>query len=85
MINRCQWLLPKPASCRRWLQTGARPLRRAIMRLLEDALAERVLAGDLKEGDSAIVDVDANGNITVLNGNGEILTQAAPTVPSGIM
>ena len=33
----------------------------------------------------AIVDVDANGNITVLNGNGEILTQAAPTVPSGIM
>ena len=64
---------------------GARPLRRAIMRLLEDALAERVLAGDLVEGDSAIVDVDANGNITVLNGNGEVLTQAAPTVPSGIM
>ena len=64
---------------------GARPLRRAIMRLLEDALAERVLSGDLKEGDSAIVDVDANGNVTVLNGNGEVLTQAAPTVPSGIM
>merc|ERR1712113_1078094 len=58
---------------------GARPLRRAIMRLLEDCLAERMLAGDLVEGDSAIVDVDANGNITVLNGNGEVLTQAAPT------
>lgn len=27
---------------------GARPLRRAIMRLLEDSMAERMLAGDIK-------------------------------------
>ena len=27
---------------------GARPLRRAIMRLIEDCLAERILAGDIK-------------------------------------
>ncbi|XP_008811697.2 ATP-dependent Clp protease ATP-binding subunit ClpA homolog CD4A, chloroplastic-like [Phoenix dactylifera] len=47
---------------------GARPLRRAIMRLLEDSLAEKMLAGEIKEGDSAIMDVDSDGNITALNG-----------------
>ena len=35
---------------------GARPLRRAIMRLLEDSMAERMLAGDISEGDSVIID-----------------------------
>ena len=35
---------------------GARPLRRAIMRLLEDSMAERMLGGDIKEGDSVIID-----------------------------
>ena len=34
------------------------PLRRAIMRLLEDSMAERMLGGEIKEGDSAIIDVD---------------------------
>jgi len=47
---------------------GARPLRRAIMRLLEDSMAEKMLAREIKEGDSVIVDVDAEGNVTVLNG-----------------
>jgi ATP-dependent Clp protease ATP-binding subunit ClpC len=37
---------------------GARPLRRAIMRLLEDILAEEMLSGRLSEGDSGIVDLD---------------------------
>ncbi|CAA6668334.1 unnamed protein product [Spirodela intermedia] len=50
---------------------GARPLRRAIMRLLEDSLAEKMLAGEVKEGDSAIVDVDPDGNVTVLVGGGD--------------
>ncbi|MBD2777219.1 ATP-dependent Clp protease ATP-binding subunit [Iningainema tapete] len=44
---------------------GARPLRRAIMRLLEDSLAEEILSGRVKEGDTAIVDVDENGNVVV--------------------
>ncbi|BAZ69128.1 endopeptidase Clp ATP-binding chain [Fischerella sp. NIES-4106] len=44
---------------------GARPLRRAIMRLLEDSLAEEILSGRIKEGDTAIVDVDESGNVTV--------------------
>jgi ATP-dependent Clp protease ATP-binding subunit ClpC len=44
---------------------GARPLRRAIMRLLEDSLAEAMLSGQITEGDTAIVDVDDDGQVTV--------------------
>ncbi|MBD2354468.1 ATP-dependent Clp protease ATP-binding subunit [Tolypothrix sp. FACHB-123] len=44
---------------------GARPLRRAIMRLLEDSLAEEILSGRIKDGDTALVDVDENGNVQV--------------------
>ncbi|KAM7483502.1 hypothetical protein LguiB_008085 [Lonicera macranthoides] len=47
---------------------GARPLRRAIMRLLEDSMAEKMLACEIQEGDSVIVDVDSDGTVTVLNG-----------------
>ncbi|CAN8278285.1 unnamed protein product [Cochlearia groenlandica] len=48
---------------------GARPLRRAIMRLLEDSMAEKMLSREIKDGDSVIVDVDAEGSVVVLNGN----------------
>jgi len=44
---------------------GARPLRRAVMRLLEDSLAEEVLSGRIKDGDVALVDVDENKKVTV--------------------
>ncbi len=44
---------------------GARPLRRAVMRLLEDSLAEEVLSGRIKDGDHAEVDVDENKQIVV--------------------
>jgi ATP-dependent Clp protease ATP-binding subunit ClpC len=37
---------------------GARPLRRSIQRLLEDALAEQVLQGRFKEGDTIITVLD---------------------------
>jgi len=47
---------------------GARPLRRAVMRLLEDSLAEEVLSGRIKAGDSAVVDVTETGEIKVLLG-----------------
>nr|YP_009312967.1 Clp protease ATP binding subunit [Helminthora furcellata]SCW21221.1 Clp protease ATP binding subunit [Helminthora furcellata]SCW24081.1 Clp protease ATP binding subunit [Helminthora furcellata] len=47
---------------------GARPLRRAVMRLLEDSLAEEVLSGKIKAGDSAVVDVTDEGEVTVLLG-----------------
>ena len=39
---------------------GARPLRRAVMGLLEDSLAEEFLRGRIDEGDAAVVDVDAD-------------------------
>jgi len=44
---------------------GARPLRRAIVRLLEDSLVEAILAGEIAEGDKAIVDVDDDGQVKV--------------------
>ncbi len=44
---------------------GARPLRRAIMRLLEDSLAEEILSGRIKDGDTAIVDVNDTGTVVV--------------------
>ena len=44
---------------------GARPLRRAVMRLLEDSLAEEVLSGRIKDGDKALVDIDENKKVTV--------------------
>jgi ATP-dependent Clp protease ATP-binding subunit ClpC len=57
---------------------GARPLRRAIMRLLEDVLAEQILGGHVKDGDTAAVDVDESGNVKVLPGQKrELLPQAA--------
>nr|YP_010337235.1 Clp protease ATP binding subunit [Pseudoerythrocladia kornmannii]UNJ16820.1 Clp protease ATP binding subunit [Pseudoerythrocladia kornmannii] len=47
---------------------GARPLRRAVMRLLEDSLAEEVLSEKIQAGDSAVVDVDEEGQVKVLLG-----------------
>ena len=44
---------------------GARPLRRAVMRLLEDSLAEEVLTGRIKDGDHAEVDIDENKKVVV--------------------
>ena len=44
---------------------GARPLRRAVMRLLEDSLAEEFLNGTIKEGDHALVDVDDQKRVVI--------------------
>jgi ATP-dependent Clp protease ATP-binding subunit ClpC len=57
---------------------GARPLRRAIMRLLEDSLAEEILSGRIKNGDVAVVDVNDDGIVNVLQGQKrELLPQGA--------
>ncbi|MBW4637530.1 MAG: ATP-dependent Clp protease ATP-binding subunit [Gloeocapsa sp. UFS-A4-WI-NPMV-4B04] len=57
---------------------GARPLRRAIMRLLEDSLAEELLSGRIKEGDTATVDVDESGTVKVVSEQRrELLPQGA--------
>jgi ATP-dependent Clp protease ATP-binding subunit ClpC len=58
---------------------GARPLRRAIMRLLEDSLAEEILSGRIKEGDTAVVDIDENAQVVVSQSltSRELLPQGA--------
>ncbi|KAG6551592.1 hypothetical protein Mapa_006669 [Marchantia paleacea] len=45
---------------------GARPLRRALIRLVEDNLSEALLGEDYEVGDTALVDVDETGNPTVI-------------------
>ncbi len=56
---------------------GARPLRRAITRLLEDSLAEEILSGRVVDGDAVVVDVDDNGQIQVLRGKKQELLPPA--------
>ena len=57
---------------------GARPLRRAVMRLLEDSLAEEVLSGRIKDGDKALVDIDDNKKVIV-----NISTEESPQELAG--
>ena len=40
---------------------GARPLRRAIQRHVENPLAKRILGGEFKSGDNVVVDVGDDG------------------------
>ncbi len=44
---------------------GARPLRRAVSRLVEDNLAEAILSGEIQSGDTAILDLDDDGQVQV--------------------
>ncbi|ARI82616.1 ATP-dependent Clp protease ATP-binding subunit [Microcystis sp. LEGE 00066] len=44
---------------------GARPLRRALTRRLEDSLAVAMLSGKVNSGDHALLDVTADGVVTV--------------------
>jgi ATP-dependent Clp protease ATP-binding subunit ClpC len=44
---------------------GARPLRRALTRRLEDSLAVAMLSGEVNSGDHAILDVTAEAVVTV--------------------
>ena len=40
---------------------GARPLRRAVERRVENVIAKRILAGEYRDGDTIIVDASADG------------------------
>jgi ATP-dependent Clp protease ATP-binding subunit ClpC len=44
---------------------GARPLRRAVSRLVEDNLAEAILSGQIRSGDTAVMDIDDDGQVQV--------------------
>ena len=49
-------------------ELGARPLRRAIQRLLEDPLSERVLLGEFRAGTSILVGLDAENDELTFEG-----------------
>jgi len=51
-------------------QFGARPLKRAIQKYLEDPIAEEILKGELSEGDTMEVDFDtATNEIKIIDKN----------------
>lgn len=54
---------------------GARPLRRAIMSLLEDSLAEAILSGQVKDEDTVVIDV-REGEVTVMSKQAALELQA---------
>ncbi|MDL1958555.1 MAG: ATP-dependent chaperone ClpB [Deltaproteobacteria bacterium] len=43
---------------------GARPLKRAIQRYIENPLALKILEGIFKEGDNILIDMDENGHVS---------------------
>ena len=57
-------------------QFGARPLRRAVQRLIEDPLAERILLGDFKAGDTIYVDAQ--------NGETVFTTEPPTEIPEDV-
>jgi ATP-dependent Clp protease ATP-binding subunit ClpC len=51
-------------------------MRRAISRLVEDYLAEAILAGEIKEGDTAVIDLDEDGRVQVKQKNSRVLVSS---------
>jgi ATP-dependent Clp protease ATP-binding subunit ClpB len=47
---------------------GARPLKRALQRLVQDPLATKLLRGEFRAGDHVVVDEGPDGNITFAKG-----------------
>ena len=45
---------------------GARPLKRYLQSKVETLIARRVIAADVEPGSTLTVDLDANGDFTVL-------------------
>jgi ATP-dependent Clp protease ATP-binding subunit ClpB len=45
-------------------QYGARPLKRAIQRHIEDELAKRILGGEFRQGDTIAVGRSSAGDLT---------------------
>ena len=78
-------------AAREWLvkngfdaEYGARPMRRLIQRQVENPLAKQVLAGTFVEGDTVLVDVDADDALTFTHRAGsenEKLESESESVP----
>ena len=54
----CEWLVKEGFN----VSYGARPLRRAIQRHVENQLSRGVLSGDFNDGDHVLIDVNSAGN-----------------------
>jgi ATP-dependent Clp protease ATP-binding subunit ClpC len=59
---------------------GARPLRRVIQQRIEDPLSDRVLSGEFQNGDTVLVSLNSEGEIT-LEQDGEEEAEKAPAAP----
>lgn len=63
-------------------QFGARPLRRAVQRLIEDPLAEEILLGRFSEGDTVVASLDEDGRLVFLKK--ETFEAENPPEPAGV-
>ena len=63
-------------------QFGARPLRRAVQRLIEDPLAEEILLGRFSEGDTVLASLDEDGRLVFLKK--ETSEAENPPEPAGV-
>ena len=61
---------------------GARPLRRAIQRSIENPLARRLLAGAIPPGETVTIDVGPDGGLT-FNGSAEPAPALRPSPAPG--
>ena len=59
---------------------GARPLRRTIQREIEDNLSEKILFGELKDGDIVSVGVEGEGDEAKFT----FVGTAKPNIPDAI-
>src|SRR5699024_3644550 len=64
---------------------GARPLRRAVQREIEDQLSEKILYGDLKAGQKEVVDATGEGLLAefIFTGVDEESSDAARELEAG--
>ncbi|MBT1163826.1 ATP-dependent Clp protease ATP-binding subunit [Bifidobacterium felsineum] len=58
---------------------GARPLRRVIQRDIEDAISEKILMGDLEDGQRVVVDAEGEGILGEFTFKGEKFEEPAKT------
>jgi ATP-dependent Clp protease ATP-binding subunit ClpC len=63
---------------------GARPLRRAIQRDIEDPLAERILYGELRPGSIVVVDVASQDAADAPGGEAFTFTGTPKQLPDDI-
>ena len=64
---------------------GARPLRRAIQREIEDNLSEKILFGELRAGQIVTVDVEGTGPEAQFTFEGVARPAAVPDAPPAVI